>query len=285
MPKKKENKNTKKTKEPKIYHLVIYDEKTLAEKFNLKLTKTNLFTYIGLVLMVITILLFLLLIYTPLNMLVPKYEDVQLRAQAIQNRVLIDSLKHQIEIRDNFFKQIRTIVMGEDLSVLQQEDSAQNKRFLTQAEHDSLLKQLSAEDNNYFQLIAGNNGEQNISSLRFYKPVSGVVINKFNPAEGHYGIDLAAKADEPVLAVLSGTVIMANWNPNNGYVIMIQHPHNLISVYKHNSELLKKEGDRVEAGEPIAIVGNTGENTTGPHLHFELWHNGVPVNPADYIIF
>ncbi len=281
---KKDNKH-KKNKTPKLYHLVIYDEKTLAELFNLKMTKTNLFTYLGLVFMLITAIVVVLFAFTPLNLLLPKYEDVQLRSQSIQNRILIDSLKHQIDIRDQYFKQIRTIVMGEDLSQLQTVDSAGQKHFLTQAEHDSLLQQLASGDNSYFQMVAGGADDQNISSLRFYKPVSGIVINKFNPAEGHYGVDLTAKADEPVLSVLSGTVIMANWNPNTGYVIMVQHPHNLISVYKHNSELLKKEGDHVEAGEPIAIVGNTGENTTGPHLHFELWHNGVPVNPADYIIF
>ncbi len=275
----------KQNKEPKLYHLVIYDEKTLAEKFNFKLTKVNIYTYVGLAFIVIFALVFVLLVFTPLNSLVPHYEDVRLRSQAINNRILIDSLRHQIAIRDTFFKKMRTIVIGQDLSVLQAEDTINKNKFLTQAQHDSLLQQLASQDNNYFQMLANEASTKAISSLRFYKPVSGVIINKFNPAQGHYGVDIAAKKDEPVLSVLSGTVIVANWNPKNGYVIMVQHPNNLISVYKHNSELLKKEGDHVEAGEPIAIVGNTGENTTGPHLHFELWHNGVPVNPADYIIF
>lgn len=282
---KKDSNKTNKPREPKIYHLVIYDEKTLAEKFNFKLTNRNLFTYIGLIIIAAFIIAFLLLVFTPLNALVPKYEDVKLRSQAIQNRILLDSLKHQIAIRDEFFRKMRIIVMGKDLSQLKAPDSLYKNNFISQTEHDSILKQLSATDNNYFQMLANDGSSKTISSLHFYKPVSGIVINRFDPARGHYGIDLAAKKNEPVLAVLSGTVIMANWNPQNGYVIMIQHPNNLISVYKHNSELLKKEGDHVQAGEPIAIVGNTGENTTGPHLHFELWHNGVPVNPADYIIF
>ncbi len=278
-------KNNSKTKDQKIYNLVIYDEKTLDQKFSLRLTSLNLYTLFGSIFLVVAIIVVLLLIFTPLNRILPKYEDIKLRAQATQNRILIDSLKHEIDIRDNYFKKIRTIIYGSDLSELGSSDSAAEKFYLTPSAHDSLLKQLTSDMETTFELPTIQGEENTLTGLRFYKPVGGIIINKFNPAEGHYGVDLTAQKDEPVLSVLSGTVIMAGWNPQNGYVIMVQHPHNLISVYKHNSELLKHQGDHVEAGEPIAIVGNTGENTTGPHLHFELWFNGVPVNPADYIMF
>ncbi len=273
-------------KERKTYHLVIFDEKTLNQKFSLKLSSLNLYTLFGLIFLVVAIIVVLLFAFTPLNSILPRYQDIKLRAEATRNRVLIDSLNNEIKIRDNYFKKIRTIVYGKDLSQLQDIDTSNQKYIISPTVHDSLLKTLSTDLEGTPPELATMQGDENsLSSLKFYKPVSGIVINKFNPAEGHYGVDLTAQKDEPVLSVLSGTVIMAGWNPNTGYVIMVQHPHNLISVYKHNSELLKREGDHVEAGEPIAIVGNTGENTTGPHLHFELWFNGVPINPADYISF
>ncbi len=280
-----EKKKNNGKKDQKLYHLVIYDEKTLNQKFNLKLTRLNLYSLFGFIFLVVAIIVVLLFTLTPINTLLPKYEDIKLRAEATRNRVLIDSLKHEIAVRDQYFKKIRTIIYGQDLSELQDIDTSNQKYIISPTAHDSLLKTLSTDLENTVEPPTMQGDENSLSTLRFYKPVSGILINKFNPAEGHYGVDLTAQKDEPVLSVLSGTVIMASWNPNTGYVIMVQHPHNLISVYKHNSELLKREGDHVEAGEPIAIVGNTGENTTGPHLHFELWFNGVPINPADYISF
>jgi len=279
----KNNNNSKKKK--KNYHLVVYDEKTLDQLFNLKLTQLNLYSLFGLIFLIVSIIIILLLLFTPLSNLFPRYQDMKLRAEATHNRILIDSLKHELKVRDQYFAKIRTIIYGKDLSELQEIDTFKKNNFITYTVHDSLLKKLSSDLENSFELPTIQGEENPLSTLKFYKPVSGIVINKFNPAQGHYGIDLTAQKDEPVLSILTGTVIMASWNPNTGYVIMIQHPHNLISVYKHNSELLKREGDRVAPGEPIAIVGNTGENTTGPHLHFELWFNGIPINPEEYIIF
>jgi murein DD-endopeptidase MepM/ murein hydrolase activator NlpD len=112
-----------------------------------------------------------------------------------------------------------------------------------------------------------------------------VITNEFNASQNHYGIDIVAKQNEAIKCVLDGTVILSNWTLETGYTIAIQHQQNIVSVYKHNSALLKKEGEFVKAGDPIAIVGQTGELTTGPHLHFELWSDGNPVNPKDYINF
>jgi len=121
--------------------------------------------------------------------------------------------------------------------------------------------------------------------LHFIVPLKGIVSNEFNHEKSHFGIDIVPGNDETVLATLSGTVILSTWSVETGYIIAIQHNWNLVSFYKHNSVLLKKVGDRVKTGESIAIVGNSGEQTTGPHLHFEIWHNGTPTNPRDYIIF
>ena len=119
----------------------------------------------------------------------------------------------------------------------------------------------------------------------FFVPLKGVITNEFNPSQGHYGVDVVSKQNEAIKAVLDGTIILSNWTIETGYTIAIQHQENIISVYKHNSVLLKKVGEFVKAGDPVAIIGQTGELTSGPHLHFELWYDGNPVNPKEYIIF
>ncbi|HPV57186.1 MAG TPA: M23 family metallopeptidase, partial [Tenuifilaceae bacterium] len=122
-------------------------------------------------------------------------------------------------------------------------------------------------------------------TIYFIPPVKGVVTNGYNPMVYHYGIDLVAAPNEVVLSIAKGTIILSNWTLETGYTLSIQHDNNFISVYKHNSKLLKRQGDRVDAGEAIAIIGNSGELTTGPHLHFELWQNGHSVDPAKFINF
>jgi murein DD-endopeptidase MepM/ murein hydrolase activator NlpD len=119
----------------------------------------------------------------------------------------------------------------------------------------------------------------------FFPPLRGIVTTTFDRSEGHYGIDVVTKADAAVKSCLDGTVTLASWTTDAGHVIQVQHRYNLVSLYKHNSTLLRKVGDRVKAGEAIAIVGNSGELTTGPHLHFELWLNGEPVDPQAYMVF
>ncbi len=121
--------------------------------------------------------------------------------------------------------------------------------------------------------------------MHFFPPVKGIITRGFNPMEGHYGIDMVAAPNEVVKATLDGTVTMSTWTLETGYVIQIQHDYELISVYKHNATLFKSVGQKVVAGDAIAIVGNSGELTTGPHLHFELWHDRVPLNPVEYIVF
>jgi len=147
---------------------------------------------------------------------------------------------------------------------------------------------VSFENQTKFNLFPRNEimaGNVQIYSQNFFKPLNGIITAKFAPLEKHYGIDIVAPHNDAVKSVLDGTVIMAAWTLETGYVIVIQHAGNLISVYKHNAVLLKQEGDFVKAGEPIAIAGNSGEISTGPHLHFELWYNGNPVNPTNYINF
>lgn len=129
------------------------------------------------------------------------------------------------------------------------------------------------------------NADESIYNLYFFPPVKGMITSKYDAKQGHYGIDVAAPSDEPVKTCLDGTVISSNWTLDGGYELTIQHAYNLVSIYKHNSKILKKTGNFVKAGEAISIIGNSGEKSTGPHLHFEIWKNGVAMDPATFIKF
>lgn len=124
-----------------------------------------------------------------------------------------------------------------------------------------------------------------ISSYTFYSPIKGIISSSFSAQEQHYAVDIAVKQNEPVRTTLSGHVVFASYTPETGYVVIVQHGNNLLSMYKHCASIIKKVGSFVRGGEVIAFAGNTGSLTTGPHLHFELWYNGNPVNPTDYIAF
>lgn len=151
---------------------------------------------------------------------------------------------------------------------------------------DSLLRVEFEELDQYSLLSPGmRGGSASISNYFFFKPITGIVSNGYNPARRHFGIDIVSQANEAIKSVLDGTVVFAGWTLETGYTIAVQHQSDIISVYKHNSALLKREGDYVKAGDPVAIVGNSGELSTGPHLHFELWYNGRPVNPREYITY
>jgi len=283
----------KKKKEKKVankYKLVIYNETSLQELFNFKLSKANIFTYFGFFTIVLIFLVILLFIFTPLNSFLPRYHDFALREQIEQNRINLDSLQEEIFIRDIYFQNIKNIAEGKKLkSINDAIDSTfknPNETEFTKTKHDSILKELiENEEELYLSMVDDDVSADGINKMNFYKPVDGMISGKFDRKKEHYAIDLVAKKDAPILSTLAGTVVLATWSTETGYVIQVQHDNNLISIYKHCSELLKKEGERVNAGQPIAIIGNSGELSTGPHLHFELWHNGNPLNPADYIVY
>jgi murein DD-endopeptidase MepM/ murein hydrolase activator NlpD len=165
-----------------------------------------------------------------------------------------------------------------------------NNIKLKKSPEDSLLR-TEVENQGKYNLYRFENSEnvrqknESIGKVLFFVPLKGVITNEFNPSQTHYGVDIVSKQNEAIKCVLDGTVIFSNWTLETGYTIAVQHKQNIVSVYKHNSALLKKEGEFVKAGEPIAIIGQTGELTTGPHLHFELWSDGNPVNPKEYINF
>ena len=150
---------------------------------------------------------------------------------------------------------------------------------------DSLIRRQFEEVGEEYLGFNSQPFAQDLQDIYFFTPISGIITSRFDLSEEHYGVDVVAKTDEPVKCIADGSVIMADWTQSSGNIIAVQHRGNLISVYKHNAALLKKVGSFVSAGEIIAIIGNTGELTTGPHLHFELWYNGNPVNPEDFVSF
>jgi murein DD-endopeptidase MepM/ murein hydrolase activator NlpD len=201
-----------------------------------------------------------------------------------------DSLQQLVDAHDNYLRNLVGVMEGKvDTTTFRRDTSARlydTIRELERSEEDSLLR-LQMESRDRFELLDADEKafSSGIGSYSFFTPLKGTIVTRFNPAQKHYGIDIVAGPDEVIKSALDGTVVLANFTSETGYVIGVQHSNNLFTLYKHNSALLKSVGDYVRAGEVIAIIGSTGELTSGPHLHFELWYLGNPVNPTDYIAF
>lgn len=273
------------------YRLIIYNDNTFEEVGYIRLKGFNLLWIIGALGSVLVVLTFILIAYTSVREFIPGYPSSNLRREIVLNALKIDSLEHEIIMYDKYFTNLHNIISGK-VSVDYGEfksDSLKSKNIkFTKSNKDSLMRK-QVEDEEQFNLTFIGQQKQkestSLSQIHFFTPLRGVVSNFFNPEISHYGTDIVAGPNEVIKAVLDGTVVLASWTLETGYIIEIQHDNNLVSIYKHNAELLKRAGNHVEAGEAIAIVGNSGELTTGPHLHFELWYKGRPINPGDYIVF
>ncbi|MCF6365185.1 MAG: M23 family metallopeptidase [Bacteroidales bacterium] len=279
-------------KQKRKLHLSIFDAHTFEEVKSLKFSRPLIFSLIGASILIIFGLVFLLLVYTPLNLLIPSKASLEAKNSVIETSLMIDSLERKIISEETYLTQIKNIIQGKiaadtfNVEKLYNDSSIViSKSEFGNSNLDSIIRAELEETE------AGVIGEQikeikeTLKNLHFIVPLKGLVSNEFDAKKSHFGIDIVPGNDETVLAALSGTVILSTWSVETGYIIGIQHNWNLLSLYKHNSVLLKKVGDRVKSGESIAIVGNSGEQTSGKHLHFELWHNGTPTNPRDYITF
>ncbi len=274
------------------YRLVIMHNDTLEEKLSIRLSRLNVFLFfatMGIFLVVATIYL---IAFTPLREYIPGYADFNTRKVLRELSLRADSLEISLRQKDLYILNIRNIVEGRDLIEEIPDTPEDPEAFaiyeLPRSREDSLLRaemegsqtsNIHYPTQNEFLMV-----QQPGMSL-FFLPLTGIITNHFNPGAGHYGVDVVAELDQVIKATLDGTVIISAWTMETGYTIGIQHGNSLVSIYKHNSRLLKEQGNFVEAGEPIAIIGNTGFYSTGTHLHFELWFNGNPVNPLDYIAF
>ena len=250
------------------------------------------FTLIGAVIISLIVLTATLIAFTNLREFIPGYPDGNMRRNIIMTAYRLDSLENELHIRDQYFSNINAIISGKepvDFQSLQDTSKSYDNITFHKSVEDSLLR-IQIEQEEQYNLSTSEYEENNIGSKiinqHFFTPLKGLVSNKFSPVDNHFGTDIVAEPKTTVSAVLDGTVIMAGWTLETGYVIEIQHDNSIISVYKHNAELFKDIGTVVSAGETISIIGNSGElYTSGPHLHFELWHNGIPLDPEKYIIF
>jgi murein DD-endopeptidase MepM/ murein hydrolase activator NlpD len=274
------------------YKLVILNDETFEEKASLTLNRLNVFTLISVLAILLTAIVTSALIFTPLKEYIPGYADVSLRRDISEMAIYTDSLEEVLASNELYIKNIKDVISGragkdDTLNVNSKPtliDS--NVRIGAKPEEDSLLRLMVETQNDYDLSVSDDkNKRSGISGYSFFTPVKGIITEKYNPKTQHYGIDIAASKNEAIKAVLEGTVVFAGWTSETGYVTAVQHNNNLLSIYKHNSVLLKKVGNFVRAGEPVAIVGETGELSSGPHLHFELWYNGNAVNPSDYVNF
>jgi len=273
------------------FRLVIMNDDTFEEKASFKLSTLNVVAVLGSIILLFIILTTYLIAFTPLREYIPGYADVNIRRNIAVLAERADSMAADLKKKEAYLLNIENIVQGKDISAeenLAKIDSSKKYNNLTiSASHEDSLLRMDIEANEQYSLIQNNekNSKGGTSSFFFFVPIKGVVTNTFKSTPDHYGVDIVAPKNEAIKATLDGTIIMANWTMETGYVIEIQHNNDLTSIYKHNSVLLKKVGQRVKAGEAIAIIGNSGEQTTGPHLHFELWYRGTPINPTEYMNF
>jgi hypothetical protein len=271
------------------YRVVLLNEDTFEEEGNIRLTRLNLIALIGVILILLVAIIYSLIAFTNIRELIPGYPDAAMRQHIRENAMKMDSLEYEQSIRDQYFENLRRIISGEMPENYMNDTTgmsdAQEINFMRSSNDSLLRQQVQAEEQFRLSVLEDTQSGDNLYDLHFFTPVNGIITRSFNPSEGHFGIDLVAETDEVVKAALDGTVTMSTWTLETGYVIQIQHDFELITVYKHNATLFKSVGQKVQAGDAIAIVGNSGELTTGPHLHFELWHDRVPLDPAEYIAF
>jgi murein DD-endopeptidase MepM/ murein hydrolase activator NlpD len=268
------------------YQLIIRNEENFAEKTSLG------FTYSKVILFSVILFagLFILSLFMTKTILAkwfdPKHEQMVLNKRLHELGMLVDSLEVRDQQRTQFILNIQRRLRGE-------KDSTQVTAAETQVPTSRPSLQAPAGDSTFrkefeksdLSLITLTNSKSRDLQGTFFPPISGFISDHFDAKKGHMGTDIVAKANEPVKCIADGTVIFSSWTQDSGYVIMVQHRGNVISAYKHNAQLLKKVGTFVNGGEIISIVGNSGELSNGPHLHFELWYNGNALNPEEFVTF
>ncbi len=270
------------------YRLMILNENTFEERLSFKLTRLNVFVMSSLVAIFFITLTYLLIAFTPLREYIPGYSSTALKKKATELSYKTDSLQRVIAMNDRYYESIKKVLTG-DLnaidfnkdSIVQAVKLEASEVDLTPIAEDSLLREKVNKEDKY------NLFESATSATNFvlFPPVNGTISEPYNAKEKHYAVDIVIAKDTPIKATADGIVVFAEWTASTGYVIILEHSYGLISVYKHNASLTKSQGDLVKAGEVIATAGDTGELSTGPHLHFELWNDGYPINPTNFIDF
>ena len=269
------------------YRFVIMTDSSFEEKLSVKLSRLNVIAFLGALVFICFFSTMLLIAYTPLSEYVPGKSSIEIQQSLIDLNIKSDSLETILLNRKVFLKNINKIISGEELVKQDGYDKILNTKnpisFETSTE-DSLFR-IKIENEDKSSIYKKENANDNVNDQMFFTPLTGFISDRYNNKTKHFGVDLVAKEKTRISSVLDGTVVISHWAYETGYVIGIQHKNDYLSFYKHNSVLLKSVGDYVTAGDHIAVIGNSGELSSGPHLHFELWRKGVPVNPENYISF
>ena len=288
MPK-NENKKQKNWRDK--YRFSVSNDTTFEEVWRIRLTQYNAFLLITFLVLFIIGATTCLISFTNLREFIPGYPDVTMRRNILISALRLDSLEKELELRDKYFANLNAIIAGEKpLEIYTVRDTTRNYKSISfrNSPEDSALRAQIEKDERY-NLNLGPVSPVSVTSLaglHFFPPVRGLVSGRFDPRLKHYGTDIVTKPKSPVNSALDGTVIFTGWTMETGFVIEVQHSNNIVSVYKHNASLMKETGDLVRTGEAIAVVGDSGEMyTSGPHLHFEIWYKGSPLDPEKHIIF
>ena len=269
------------------YRMIVINETTFNEELSFRFSRLNILSIIILLLVFIFTGTFFLVSYTPIKEFIPGYTSTKVRKEAIRNTFLLDSLVTKFQKQDQFIKSIKSALSGKNesdeglLKEINKNNLEPFNREFNRVKADSLLR-LEVMQEDKYNLMP--NSKNNVKFMLF-SPASGLISEPFNSEIKHFAVDIALAKDTPIKSVAVGTVVLAEWTSDTGYVIVIKHNHGLLSVYKHNSTIEKSQGDIVQAGEVIAFAGNSGELSTGYHLHFELWIDGYPVDPTNFIDF
>jgi murein DD-endopeptidase MepM/ murein hydrolase activator NlpD len=268
------------------YRLVVLNDDTFEERFSLKLSVLNIFVLGGILSFLLILITTFFITLTPVKEYIPGYSSTNLKIKATKLAIQTDSLKRKLDILNDFTKALQPILMGEieakfiDSLQLIERNTIQDS-LLNASKEDSIFRE-KIESQDRFPIQ--NNAATNVKIV-FFAPLNGNISQGFDSQKNHLAVDIVAKKNTAVKATADGTVIFSGWTTETGYVLILKHAYDYISVYKHNGNLLKEQGDFVKSGEVIASVGSSGELSTGPHLHFELWSGGYAINPINLIDF
>ena len=278
-----------KEKKTENFRLSLIDDRSHKQLFTIHFTRTTFFVMIISIIVMLSAIVFSITAFTPVRTFIPGYPDAHTKRAAIQNAIKIDSLESVIYRWELYSENIKRVVEGKEPLKIDslinnvQTTKASSEEVAALQKQDSLLRE-EVKKEEQFDISDRGKRDLPIEGVHFFTPLKGVVSQGYDAAVHPY-IDITAPSGSVVKATLDGTIVFAGWSDDSGYTIQIQHEGDIISIYKHNEKLLKKAGEKVTAGSPIALVGNTGELPTGDHLHFELWHKGETVDPTRYINF
>ena len=273
-------------KKNKFFRIAIINDNSLEEVFNIKFSRARLLWLTAAILLAISVIFVLLLGYTPLRNLIPGKSKTHVQNELIMMIQKADSLEKSLGNYSLYTKNLKK-VLSDSVSLDSVQDlfragfTVKEFDFKPSVEDSILRAEVEAEES---ISLNSNLKEKKLNSF-FIKPVDGLITEGFNKKIGHFGVDVVSKKGAFISSIDDGMVLFSSWTHEFGYVLVVKHQNSFISFYKHNSEVFKSKGDYVKSGETIAIIGNSGKYSTGPHLHFELWKGSSPVNPVNYILF